>query len=135
MELLFRSGYKYPHTHKSMDRSDTFGLWVPITHMWMEGPDDMHVHLGGVENSGHIPYYSHRTGDYIAPDPDSPGFVRVYSIMILPAGKRASRLLKADDAYIDRLRYIWMSHNVPADNRIAARLAAFDRKMTTQRHG
>ena len=115
LEILFRTGHNYPNAHKSRGRDDETGIWVPITHLWFEGPDDMHIHFGDDENQDnmcHQPYCSEVFGDYLVPDPDHlDSFVKAYSLMVFPEGTGCCRLPKASEDYIKQLRKVWESPN------------------------
>jgi hypothetical protein len=107
MELLIRQGSDKarPWTHKERGMDD-LGIRVKITHVWFEGPDDMHVHLKSYDFPL-APLYCEHTGDYIIPDPGSNGFVRCYNIMLLSGNKRVAPLPEADNGYTVRLAETW----------------------------
>ena len=132
LELLFRTGFFHPLTHLSENRSGQFGVWVPVTHLWWEGPQDMHIHFGGdyldEDNTAHPPHCTPHCGDYVVPDPDhSSGFVRCYSMMVFPITQpREKWLPKADEAYLRRLRQTWQSPNSEYSPKWDAAVRAYD---------
>lgn len=109
MELLIRQGSD-PRTWRHTSRgADDRGIRVKITHAWFEGPNDMHIHISGHQETPLCPLHCESTGDYVIPNPTGKGFVRCYSIMLLSGNKRVAPLPDADEKYVRRLLKTWDS--------------------------
>ncbi|NBS69443.1 hypothetical protein EBT31_11100 [bacterium] len=106
VELLIRQGSD-AKTWRHVGRgAEDLGIRVKATHLWFEGPDDLHIHLKGFDGPLQ-PLYSGYCGDYIIPDPSGPGFVRCHSIMIKNPNRRCAPIPDATQAYMKRLAHAW----------------------------
>jgi hypothetical protein len=110
LNMLIRAGEEYRPSYQYTGRYENCGVSVPVSHLWWEGPDDLHIHFVG-GGAGFTPA-ALEGGDYIIPNPYSCGdeLVLCYSMSV---SARDKRLIKADDKYLRMLQCIWYSPNLP----------------------
>lgn len=112
LEFIIRSGCCDPDTYKHEERKEQLFIYVPLSYLWQEGPEDLHVHFFTKKEKHTEPYYPEydpETGDYIVPDPfNQDGFRRCYHMAVTAKPKFEPAFI-GDDKYVSRLMYHWYS--------------------------
>lgn len=108
LEILIREGVGPTWTHEGRGWNE-YGVRIPISHAWQEGPDDLHIHFTDDE-CVYCPAFDEKsTGDYIVPCPSGKGLARAYHLMFL--NHVSAPVPVASKEYVERLKEVWPSPN------------------------